>query len=107
MPNARQVLFPYGMAKNDDGSWSFFNRKYKAVGIHGDDWSDWSDPKHKLRLKGLGPATLKKLDIDGTGTGDRIFFYNDATNPERSAENRNAYFEKLAILINLKEDLRR
>ncbi|MGA1849487.1 hypothetical protein VH570_01450 [Sphingobium sp. HT1-2] len=101
MPNIRQVMFPYGMQKNADGSWSFFNRKYKALGTHGEEWSDWEDPKHKMRIKGLGPAKLKKLDIDGKGEGDRIFFYNDATNPERSAENRKIYFEKLAILISL------
>lgn len=38
MPNARQALFPYGMARNPDGSWTFFNRNYKPVGVTSDEW---------------------------------------------------------------------
>ena len=99
--NARQIIFPYGMEKNSDGSWTFFNRKYKPVGTNTSEWSEWDDPKHKLSLKGLGPVTLAKLDVDGTGAGNRIYFYNDATNPENSDENMDAYLKKLRILINL------
>jgi len=38
-------------------------------------WEAWDDPRHKLVLKGLGPATLAKLDCSGRGgAGDRIYF---------------------------------
>ena len=105
MANARQIIFPYGMERNDDGSWTFFNRKYKTCGTNTADWSEWDDPRHRLYLKGLGPKKLQKLDVDGNGTGDRIYFYNDGTNPELSAKNMSAYLEKLKILINLSDDL--
>lgn len=98
-PNFRQAMMPYGMNRNPDGSWTFFNRHYKALGTITEDWSEWDDPKHKLKLKGLGPATLKKLDTHGVGEGDRIYFYNDGTNPENSAADMKAYLAKLGILM--------
>lgn len=100
-PNVRQSMFPYGMARNPDGSWTFFNRHYKTVGTITDEWSEWDDPNHKMHMKGLGPSTLAKLDHDGLGTGDRIYFYDDGCNPENSTADMRAYLEKLRILIGL------
>jgi hypothetical protein len=101
-PTVRQAMFPYGMAKNEDGTWTFFNRSYKTVGTTTDDWSDWNDPKHKIAIKGLTAAKLKKLDVDDLGTGNRIYFYNDGCVPTHSAASLKAYLDKLAILIGLK-----
>lgn len=100
-PNVRQAMFPYGMAKNPDGSWTFFNRKYKTLGTITKDHSEWDDPKHKMFLTGLGPAKLKKLDIHGSGEGDRIYFYNDGSIPTSSEANMKAYMAKLKLLMNL------
>jgi hypothetical protein len=100
-PNVRQAMFPYGMSKNADGSWTFFNRHYKTLGTITDDWSEWDDPRYKMYLKGLGAATLAKLDHEGVGSGDRIYFYDDRTNPENSPAHMQAYLEKLRILIGL------
>lgn len=100
-------MCPYGMEKNPDGSWTFFNRGYKPLGVITDEWAEWDDPRHKLRLKGLGPATLKKLDVHQTGEGDRIYFYNDGTHPQSTAANMDRYLEKLRILIGLKGDYSR
>lgn len=97
-------MFPYGMERRPDGAWLFFNRKYKPLGVVTSDWADWDDPRHKLRLKGLGPATLAKLDCDGKGIGDRIYFYNDGSNPESSAANMDAYLKKLRILLVLQNE---
>lgn len=101
MPNIRQAMFPSGMEKNPDGTWTLFNRKYKPVGVVTREWAEWDDPRHKIALKGLGPATLAKLDWRGEGSGDRIYFYNDASNPELSAANLTAYFDRLKVLIKL------
>jgi hypothetical protein len=94
-------MFPYGMAKNADGSWTFFNRLYKTLGTITEEWSEWDDPLHKMKLKGLGAATLAKLDCHKVGTGDRIYFYNDGSNPEISQANMSAYLDKMRILIGL------
>jgi hypothetical protein len=100
-PNVRQAMFPYGMAKNPDGSWTFFNRQYKTLGTITDDWSEWDDPKHKMFLTGLGPSTRAKLDTHAHDESDRIYFYGDSSNPENSAANMDAYLKKLRILIRL------
>lgn len=102
MRNIRHLLFPYGMERNADGSWTFFNRKYKPVGVVEDGWAEWDDPRHKVFLKGLTPAKLARLDIDGAGDGERIYFYSDATHPDQSAKDLSAYLDKLQILLKLK-----
>lgn len=102
--NVRQAMFPYGMARNGDGSWTFFNRDYKPLGVVSEEWIEWDDPNHKMRLKGLTPALLAKLDHKGVGTEDRIHFYNDGCNPENSAADLNAYLQKLGMLIGLKAE---
>lgn len=96
-------MFPYGMARNPDGSWTFFNRKYKPLGTISDDWEEWDDPKHKMFLKGLGPKMLAKLDWRGEGNPDRIYFYNDGTNPTTSAQNMKTYLHKLGLLMGLEQ----
>jgi hypothetical protein len=101
MPDFRQAMLPYGMARNPDGSWTFFNRKYKPVGIITDEWSEWDVPQHRMKLKGLGPATLRKLDIHAKGTGDRVYFYDDGSVPTRSAHDMERYLAKLKILMGL------
>lgn len=112
-PNVRQAMFPYGMAKNPDGSWTFFNRHYKPLGTITGDWAEWDDPRHKMFLTGVGPTKLAKLSYTGKHDDDshndeRVYFYNDMSNPELSKANMDAYLEKLRILIGLqvKEDSR-
>lgn len=107
MANARQILFPYGMARNPDGSWTFFNRRYKVCGTNKEEWSEWNDSDHKLFLKGLGPKTLAKLDVNGDGDSERIYFYNDETNPEISKSNMDDYLAKLRVIIGLDDDWER
>ena len=104
-PNVRQTMFPYGMARNPDGSWTFFNRKYKTLGTISEEWSEWDDPQHKIRIKGLGPATLAKLSYTGEAKGDRIYLYNDATNPELSKKNMQDYLKRLEILLGLQGEI--
>ncbi|WP_298984033.1 hypothetical protein [uncultured Roseibium sp.] len=99
----RKAMFPYGMSKNEDGSWTLFNRDYKPLGVVSKDWEDWDDERHKVRLNGLGPATLAKLGVPGNVIPNRVYFYEDASVPTRSKKNMDEYFEKLKILIRLTE----
>ncbi|MBL0115814.1 MAG: hypothetical protein IPP45_10605 [Sphingomonadales bacterium] len=102
MSEIRRVVFPYGMEKNPDGTWTLFNRQYKPVGVISNEWEDWDNPRHKMRLKGLRRPTLAKLDWRGDGTKDRIYFYNDGCVPTHSAKHMASYLEKLRILMALK-----
>jgi hypothetical protein len=97
----RRFMFPYGMSRNSDGSWTLFNRQYKPVGVVDSEWADWDDPRHKMKVKGLGPATLAKLDYKGEGAGDRIYFYNDGCIPTRSSKDMKSYLTRLEILMKL------
>ncbi|MCA1748725.1 MAG: hypothetical protein LC634_04060 [Sphingomonadales bacterium] len=101
MAEVRRSMFPYGMAKNPDGSWTLFNRQYKPLGVISKEWEDWDDPKHKMLLKGLGPATLAKLDWRGDGADERIYFYNDGCIPTDSSKDMKSYLAKLEILMKL------
>lgn len=98
-------MFPYGMNRNPDGSWTFFNREYKPVGTVADDWAEWDDPRHKIFLDKLTPAKMAKLDHKGIGLNgtDRIYFYEDSSYPERSSAAMAAYLEKLKILMGLEQ----
>lgn len=100
-PSIRQSMFPYGMAMNADGTWTLFNRHYKVLGLRTDEWSEWDSPQHKMRLKGLGPATRAKLDWRGSGEGDRIYFYNDGCSPTNSKADMDKFLEKMRLLMSL------
>ena len=105
MEEVRRLMFPYGMAKNPDGTWTMFNRQYKPVGVISDAWEEWDNPRHKMKFKGLRKPTLAKLDYEGQGTGDRIYFYNDGCIPTDGAKNMNAYLAKLKVLMALQIDV--
>jgi len=101
--DVRQAIFPYGMEMDEDGSWAFFNRSYKPVGMNTDEWINFNEYPVKFKLKGLGPSTRAKLDIHGKGTDVRIYFYDDATQPTLSAANMKAYLKRLEIIMRLGE----
>lgn len=102
--DVRQAIFPYGMEMQDDGLWAFFNRSYKPVGMNTSEWVGFNEYPVKFRLKGLGPSTRAKLDVDGDGTNRRIYFYNDATQPTLSPTHMKAYLMRLEILMRLRVD---
>ena len=99
--DVRQALFPYGMEMAEDGAWVFFNREYKPVGMNTRERIKYDEHPVRFWIKGLGPSTREKLCIDGSGTQDRIYLYNDATQPTRSAANMSAYLKRLEILMRL------
>lgn len=69
------------------------------LGVIDEDWVEWDDPRHKVRLIGVGPAKLAALNIRGEGKASQIWLYDDDTIPTRSAANMKAYLEKLATLM--------
>jgi hypothetical protein len=100
--DVRHFMFPYGMVKDPDGSWTLINRRYKPLGVISRNWVDWDDPRHKFKLAGLKTATLAKLDYRGEGLADEIYFYDDGCIPTTTAKNMESYLAKLKILMGLK-----
>lgn len=58
-------------------------------------------PAAQNEAQGLGASTLRKLDYQGQGSGERIYFYNDGCIPTRSAKGMDSYLAKLKILMSL------
>lgn len=99
--NVRAVYFPYCIDKQDDDSWVLLNRNYKPVGFNTGDFIKYEEYPVSMKLKGLGPGTLKKLSYKQEGTGDRIFLYDDGCVPTSSAQAMSSYLKKLEILLKL------
>jgi hypothetical protein len=102
--NVRQALFPYGMDKQEDGSWVFFNREYKPVGMNTSEFVVYQDYPVSFHLKGFGPTKQAKLDIHGDGKGSRVYFYNDGSVPTDSPQNMTSYLRKLEVVMRLSVD---
>jgi len=91
------------MLQNADGSWTFFNRDYKPLGIISEKWVDWDNPAHKLAIKGLDAPILARLRQKGSGGSKLVYFYADANFPEKSPATMEDYLSKLRILLHLRQ----
>jgi hypothetical protein len=40
MVYVRRLMIPYGIG-NANGSWTFFNRKFRPLGVISDAWEEW------------------------------------------------------------------
>ncbi len=98
----RWAFLPYCLDRQDDGRYAILNRLYKPVGFNTSEWVDYSAYPVCVKVRGLGPATARKLSCHGHGDLDRIYLYNDGCVPTRSPDAMAAYLEKLQILASLR-----
>ncbi|WNC72726.1 hypothetical protein RGQ13_01725 [Thalassotalea psychrophila] len=98
--NVRAVYFPYCIQKKEDGSWLMLNRNYRPVGFNTDDFLKYDELPVSIKLKGIGPATLKKLSYKGEAS-DTVYLYNDGCVPTSSETAMSSYLKKLEILLKL------
>ena len=92
------------MDKQEDGRYAVLNREYKPLGFMTTDLIKYSDYPVCAKIKGIGPAVAQKLSFDGSPDTDRIYLYNDASNPTRDDAHMKNYLKKLASLAKLKID---
>lgn len=97
----RAVFFPYCLEKQEDGRYVILNRQYKPIGFYTKDHVQYEEHPVLVRLKGLTKAKAAKLSDKGETSLDKIFLYNDKTNPVLSKANMHLYLAKLEILANL------
>lgn len=102
--NVRAVYFPYCIEKQKDGSWVMLNRDYKPIGFNTEEWTTYEEYPVSMKIKGLGPGTLRRLSCNDTELGDRVYLYRDGCVPTRNTKAMTSYLEKLTILLKLKED---
>jgi hypothetical protein len=95
--------WPYCIDRQPDGAWLALNRDYKPLGERSGDRVVYETHPARQRLKGLTTRVARRLSIDPVTDAipDRIYFYDDARSPRRSAAHRAAYLEKLAMLLDL------
>ena len=98
LDNFGSVFFPYCLDRFPDGRYVVLNREYKPVGFKTEDLVDYSNFPVCVGIKGLGPRIGNRLSYDGTYNPERIYLYDDASNPFISKANMNVYLEKLSLL---------
>ena len=97
----RAVFFPYCLQKQEDGRYVVLNRDYNPVGFYTRDWVKYEEHAVLVKFKGLTKAKAAKLSDKGETNLDKIYLYNDKTNPVRSKANMRSYLAKLEILAGL------
>ena len=104
-----RINLPYGMERNNNGEWMFFNREYVPLG-----WSSHAQSykafvsQLPLYTKYTKPtdATLVKLAWESEsgitrnekGEITKVFFYNDRTNPQNDPKCWSQYLDKIKLL---------
>ncbi len=90
----RAVFMPYCIERQPDGRYVVLNRGYKPLGFFTSDYIRYSDHAVAVGLR-ITPKTAEKL---GGWEEQRLYLYDDATNPLRSKAGVDAYLRKLRIL---------
>ena len=96
------VFLPYCLDRQLDGRYVVLNRRYKPIGFTAAEWVEYADYPVLISFENLDSDTVTRLSVDASGELDRIYLYNDATNPKTSDANMRAYLERLAILGRLR-----
>ena len=103
-----RINMPYGMRKNENNEWFFFNREKMPLGWNKENNTNYDPPTQAIFTKYslLTDPTLLKLSCDGENAIKRndkgeieiVFLYNDKKNPQSHPEYWNEYFEKIKLL---------
>lgn len=109
-----RINLPYGLVRNEDGSWTPFNRERKPIGFNTDEPVKHLD-KLPIRNGYLGLTDRLIMEITGydetsilrdeKGNIMQFWLYNDATNPINQPSKDNeywaVYWKKLEALARL------
>ena len=106
----RRILFPYGMLRNPQtNEWAFFNREYvnvMEVRQNYKPYEEWLSDLEWFKFKRITQTELQNLS-GGTKVWvneqdnkiERVYFYNDKSNPSNTNNNMDSYLEKLKKLM--------
>lgn len=113
LSNFFRINMPYGIAKNQNGEWMAFNREYLPLGftdlkLKGSPGVDYGDLSVYTCYNNVNESILEKLTLlsegctvqkDANGNIDRIYFYNDKTNPtSKNGDSSSKWAKYFAIL---------
>jgi len=112
-----RINLPYGLQRNEDGSCYHFNREYVPIGFSERIFAFKLNKNDKfpelpidVQYTGFDTHLLNDLlkfkgtavHLNPDGSIDKIFLYNDATNPKSNPNLWSSYWNKLELLCNLK-----
>lgn len=97
---------PYCLLRQPDGRYAVLNRRYKPVGMTTPkaEWIEYADHPCLVRIKGLTPTAARGLSWDASPDVERIYLYNDGTNPMGGADLWEAYAARLKKLAGLLQE---
>lgn len=109
-----RINLPYSFGRNEDFGWTAFNREYVPLGWNDQRFSekDWKGLPISTHYKRLSQSFLEKLAgdeefirRDKNGMIERVFLYNDRTNPMNSKKQVDwkNYFDKIKALSRLQQ----
>jgi hypothetical protein len=100
LPDIRCAYLPYCLKQTKPGWYAILHREYKPLGQLTGKLGDYA--QQAVRIKGLGPATARRLSVHGDPDQTAIYLYDDGSIPTRSAWNWEAYSRRLNILAKLR-----
>lgn len=97
----RQTHFPYCLDRQGDGSYVLLNRNYKPIGFMTGELVKYENYPVGVRIKGMTTKLAAELDVRGRENLERIYLYNDGSNPSGSKQDMKAYLSRLEKLMGL------
>jgi hypothetical protein len=95
----RSAYLPYCIRRVRRGEYVILNREYKPLGQTTMDFARYEP--HAVKIKGIGPATARRLSARGDPDVKSIYLYNDGCIPTSSVLGGRAYYKRLDILARL------
>lgn len=95
-----RFLLPYCLQRVGEDQWLALNRNYKPLGHFGSEWVNYEGHPSVFKAK-ITAKQAAKISFCGDEDLERIYLYNDGSNPSDHA-NWPAYSQRLEALMELK-----
>lgn len=96
----RWIFLPYCLKRLEDGRYIILNRRYKPLGVGGNEWVVYETHPSAGNIK-ITPAIARKLSWKGSDDVDFIHLYSDSCIPADSDVHLRSYSERLSVLMQL------
>lgn len=97
---SRWIFLPYCIQRLSDDRYIVLNRKYKPLGVRGNDHVVYEEHPAAAKIK-ITASDARKISHSGSDDLSAIFLYDDATNPSTSKENMHGYSIRLGAFMEL------
>ncbi len=98
-----KFIFPYCIQKVEGtkNEYIVLNRNYKPVGFHINGYVKLETFPVQYKLK-ITPLAASKISFNGSTSLEKIYLYDDSTNPFAKTSNMEEYLERLKLLSKIK-----